>query len=203
VVTTRVEQNLRGARVVKAFAQEETEIARFDAENSHWFNLSARAAHLQAVSAPLLTLIANKSKPVPSDSQARCGLCGKTGNLTKTECCGHWICNDEDKYVLFSYARNSCHRNHDRYTLCGYHYNEGHAGDWKDCPDCRKAFEPELYVHRGINEYNFEKLPNPPEFEPTKCIECGARIQLGEEGYSVGPEGYKCERCTSRELPNL
>ena len=41
----------------------------------------------------------------------RCGLCGKTRNLTKTECCDHWICDDEDKYVMFSYARNSCHRN--------------------------------------------------------------------------------------------
>ena len=44
-------------------------------------------------------------------SNPRCGLCGKMANLTKTECCGRWICDDEDKYVLFSYARYSCHRN--------------------------------------------------------------------------------------------
>ena len=31
VLTTRLEQNLRGARVVKAFAQEDAEIERFDA----------------------------------------------------------------------------------------------------------------------------------------------------------------------------
>ena len=42
VLTTRLEQNLRGARVVKAFAQEEAEIARFDRENERWFDLSAR-----------------------------------------------------------------------------------------------------------------------------------------------------------------
>jgi len=61
----------------------------------------------------------------------KCGLCGKTTNLTKTECCGQWICDDEDQYVPFSYARNSCYRNHRLYTLCGYHYAEGHPGDWK------------------------------------------------------------------------
>ena len=70
-------------------------------------------------------------------STRRCGLCGKTGKLVRTDCCGNWICDDEGEYVLFSYARNSCHRNHGRYTLCGYHHNEGHAGDWKDCSECR------------------------------------------------------------------
>jgi len=59
VLTTRLEQNLRGARIVKAFAQEEADIARFQDENAHWFNLSAQAAYLQAINAPLMTLIAN------------------------------------------------------------------------------------------------------------------------------------------------
>ncbi len=59
VLTTRLEQNLRGARVVKAFAQEDAEIARFDQENAHWFDLSAQSARIQAINAPLLTLISN------------------------------------------------------------------------------------------------------------------------------------------------
>ncbi|MFL5802328.1 MAG: ABC transporter ATP-binding protein [Roseiflexaceae bacterium] len=59
VLTTRLEQNLRGARVVKAFAQEEAEIARFDHQNLRWFELNARFARLQAVSMPMLDLIAN------------------------------------------------------------------------------------------------------------------------------------------------
>ena len=59
VLTTRLEQNLRGARVVKAFAQEPAEIARFDGENDHWFDLSVTAARLQALNMPLLDLIAN------------------------------------------------------------------------------------------------------------------------------------------------
>jgi ATP-binding cassette subfamily B multidrug efflux pump len=61
VLTTRVEQNLRGARVVKTFAQEEAEIERFEVENRRWFDLSAEAARLQSTSMPRLHLIANLS----------------------------------------------------------------------------------------------------------------------------------------------
>ncbi len=59
VLTTRLEQNLRGARVVKAFAQEEAETARFDRQNDRWFDLSARSARLEAFNEPLIDLIAN------------------------------------------------------------------------------------------------------------------------------------------------
>jgi ATP-binding cassette, subfamily B, multidrug efflux pump len=61
VLTTRVEQNLRGARVIKTFAQEEAEIERFEIENKRWFDLSATAARLQSTNMPLLNLIANIS----------------------------------------------------------------------------------------------------------------------------------------------
>jgi len=125
------------------------------------------------------------------------------GKLTKTECCDQWICDDEDQYVLFSYARNSCHRNHGRYTLCGYHFVEGHPGEWKDCPQCREAFETEMYVWYGTNEYNFEKLENPPEYESTKCSQCGKVIVLGEEGYSIKGDEYRCEKCTGFAFPDL
>jgi ABC-type multidrug transport system fused ATPase/permease subunit len=59
VLTTRVEQNLRGARVVKAFAQERSEVAHFDRENDRWFGLSAEAARLQAMNTPLIDLVAS------------------------------------------------------------------------------------------------------------------------------------------------
>jgi ATP-binding cassette, subfamily B, multidrug efflux pump len=59
VLTTTVEQNLRGAQVVKAFGQAEAEIERFQKVNEHWFQLSAYAARLQAVNLPLLFLLAN------------------------------------------------------------------------------------------------------------------------------------------------
>jgi len=59
VLTTLLEQNLRGARVVKAFAQEQPEIARFERANDRWFDLSAKGAWLQATTLPLLDLISN------------------------------------------------------------------------------------------------------------------------------------------------
>lgn len=126
----------------------------------------------------------------------RCGLCGKTRSLTRTECCGQWICDDEHKYVLFSYARNSCFRNHRRYTLCGYHHAEKHAGDWRECQRCREEIRTEMYVWYGTNEYNFVKLENPPSYEPTLCTECGAVIRLAEDAYTMKGKGYYCARCS-------
>jgi ATP-binding cassette subfamily B protein len=58
-VTTQLEQSLRGVRVVKAFAQEDAEIARYDAENEGWFGLSAQSSRLEAVHVPVLDLIVN------------------------------------------------------------------------------------------------------------------------------------------------
>jgi ATP-binding cassette, subfamily B, multidrug efflux pump len=59
VITTRLEQNLRGARIVKAFSQEDAEIERFAAENNRWFTMSAQQAALQSRNDPQLALLAN------------------------------------------------------------------------------------------------------------------------------------------------
>ncbi len=61
ILTTRLEQNLRGVRVVKTFAQEKAEIQRFSAENQKWYDMSAQSARMQANNMPLLNLIANMS----------------------------------------------------------------------------------------------------------------------------------------------
>lgn len=145
------------------------------------------------------------ARNLTSASQPRCGLCGKTDNLTRTECCDQWICDDEASYRLFSYARNSCHRNHRRYTLCGYHHSEGHSGDWQTCPTCREDFKDrlEMYVYFGTNEYNFETLKNPPKYKRTRCSRCGAVIALGREGFSVKAGKYLCEVCTRDAFPDL
>lgn len=135
-------------------------------------------------------------KPRSSES-SRCRLCGKTRKLTKTECCGNWICDDEDSYVLFSYARNSCSRNHRRFTLCGYHHAEEHPGRWMECQKCRGDFETEMYVWYGTNAYNFEKLQNPPAYEPTRCSGCKAVIVLSEDAHSLKGGKYLCEACTN------
>lgn len=127
--------------------------------------------------------------------QPKCGLCGKSRKLKKTECCDQWICDDEDKYVMFTYARNSCSRNHRRYTLCGAHYAEDHKGKWQDCKTCREDFEPEMVVYFGTNQYNFETLPNPPEYEPTHCSNCSAIIKLGTDGYTISKGQCWCVKC--------
>ena len=59
VLTSLLEQNLRGVRLVKAFAQERNEIERFGTENDAWFDIAAQNARLTAVNSPLLDLIAN------------------------------------------------------------------------------------------------------------------------------------------------
>lgn len=58
-LTTLLEQNLRGVRIVKAFAQETAEMNRFEAENNKWFHLSQQSVRVQAANTPLLDLIAN------------------------------------------------------------------------------------------------------------------------------------------------
>lgn len=90
-----------------------------------------------------------KRNAASSESAPRCGLCGKAKRLQQTECCGNWICDDEDSYRLFSFSRNSCSRNHRRYTLCGNHAGEEHNGTWQDCPQCRDEIETEMYVYYG------------------------------------------------------
>lgn len=58
VLATRLEQNLRGARIVKAFAQERNEIQRFEEENWRLFDLHRLAARVEAFTLPSLTLTA-------------------------------------------------------------------------------------------------------------------------------------------------
>lgn len=59
--------------------------------------------------------------------------------------------------------------NHSRFTLCGFHHNtKGYDRRWKGCSKRRDSFKTEIYVWYGTNEYNFEKLENPPAYESTK-----------------------------------
>ena len=137
----------------------------------------------------------------PAGDKPRCGLCGKAGKLTRTSCCGNWICDDADQYAAFSYARNSCFTNHSKYTICSVHHHEGHAGRWQDCAPCRANQPLELFVEHGTNEYNFEKLENPPSFEPTHCRRCGVPVRLAHDGYTMTGEGVVCLACGEAERP--
>lgn len=126
----------------------------------------------------------------------RCGMCHKGATpLTRTECCRRLVCDEGAQYALGMRRRSGCGRNHSRYTLCGFHHGEGHAGDWKTCVVCRNEFELEMYVYYGMNKYNFDKLESPPAYEPTHCVGCGRVIVLGRDGYCTDPRGYCCEDC--------
>lgn len=58
-MTSWVEQNLRGARIVKGFAQESAEIERFKAQNDTWFAMASESARVRAINDPLVVLITN------------------------------------------------------------------------------------------------------------------------------------------------
>ena len=63
-MTTVLEQNLRGAKIVKAFAQEDAEIERFEAQNQHWADLATQQVQMQTRYIPLLDFIASLSTVV-------------------------------------------------------------------------------------------------------------------------------------------
>lgn len=57
-MTAFLEQNLRGARIVKGFAQEEAEMARFARENTRWFEMNVRATRMRVLNAPVIDFLA-------------------------------------------------------------------------------------------------------------------------------------------------
>jgi hypothetical protein len=125
----------------------------------------------------------------------RCELCGRRKTpLVRTDCCGRMVCDDWAQRDL-GMRRSRCRRSHERYTLCGFHHAERHRGHWKSCRACGKSFEVEMYVWYGTNRHNFEKLENPPTYEPTRCVGCRRVIVLSKDGHEIGPEGYRCEAC--------
>gem|GEM_PF-2220123 len=130
------------------------------------------------------------------DYRPRCGLCGKTENLVRTDCCGVWICDEGRGNADLSHSMSSCYGKHDLYTLCSYHFSHRHKGDWKNCAACRKSFEIEMYVWYGTNEFNISKLKDPPVYEPTKCIDCGGVIVLSSDHYARNADGYRCHNCS-------
>ena len=136
-------------------------------------------------------------KETPLKTKPKCGLCGSTKkSLTKTACCNNWICDDQDSYVIFSYARNSCYRNHDRYTLCSTHFHEGHTGKWQNCKKCKDSFDLPNYVDMGTNEHNFEVLEN-PEKVTISCINCKFTADTVAAFAVQTSKGYYCpkEKC--------
>jgi hypothetical protein len=128
-----------------------------------------------------------------------CGLCGKSNKkLIKTECCNNWICDDADTYVAFSYQRNSCYRNHDRYTLCSYHHHEEHIGKWQYCQKCKDSFDTPNYTDFGTNKYNFEVLGNPEKYTIV-CVYCNCTVNSLEKISYQTSKGYYCTKRKCQE----
>ena len=140
-----------------------------------------------------------KIKQNKSLDKPKCGLCGSTKKkLTKTLCCDNWICDDVDSYVIFSYARNSCYRNHDRYTLCAYHHHEEHTGHWQDCKKCKESFDLPNYTESGTNEHNFEVLKNIEAFT-LSCANCNFTANSVDKFAYQTSNGYYCAKKKCQE----
>ncbi|EGG21760.1 hypothetical protein DFA_01646 [Cavenderia fasciculata] len=137
--------------------------------------------------------------PVPP-AGSHCGLCGKTGKMRVTKCCKNIICDDYDKYQLMSFARNSCSRNHDRYTVCNTHFELKHRGAWQKCLECQRMMGVPSFADQGTNEYNFVKLANPPKYTIT-CSYCpyssGSLKDFPSISYKFGDtkKSYACITC--------
>eukprot|EP01029_Cantina_marsupialis_P004276 TRINITY_DN1430_c0_g4_i1.p1 TRINITY_DN1430_c0_g4~~TRINITY_DN1430_c0_g4_i1.p1 ORF type:complete len:263 (-),score=43.21 TRINITY_DN1430_c0_g4_i1:210-998(-) len=136
-----------------------------------------------------------------SKGKKACIICGSKRNLTLTECCGMPVCDNEDEYVMFSYSREFCIRNHSRYTLCGFHATEGHDGDWRECSKCFDDLRGEAISWYGTNGWNctpmLEKDIKKDDMLSEKCVHCGGRIMTGFEGHSSSRDGISCETCSN------
>lgn len=95
-----------------------------------------------------------KAKPIPGE---HCRFCGnESAPLVKTRCCDQWICCDTS-FVSFS-GGGYCQFQHEQYSICHFHYNEGHAGNWEDCDECREFLgekQFELEASDWINKPRF------------------------------------------------
>ena len=132
----------------------------------------------------------------------------------RTECCNKLICDDEDSYVLFSYSREHCSRNHRRYSNCAYHYGEGHEGKWQECERCKEDLTSCLsdgsvnydWAVRAGNHpdhpYRFNFSEDALQFDWEKevkypsCSSCGKDIDTWMDGYTIKPGGaHLCASC--------
>ena len=138
---------------------------------------------------------ASKSKQQADDGEPFCGLCGsRRGPFIMTECCGRRLCDTEGDYAMGSYERDGqCARNHRLNTICGYHHNENHPGEWKKCTKCEGEFHPFDYAVKATSmkvscterRYNFDDNVRGDLFPQSMCFPqcdvCGVPVDTTEE----------------------
>eukprot|EP01133_Synstelium_polycarpum_P012996 gene12996-15287_t len=155
-------------------------------------------------------------------SEKKCHICGQQPSrnlkLTRTECCGNWVCDNEDQYQLFSGSRDFCGRSHAKYTICGTksHTARKHQSpDWRTCQQCKveppekgmlaglfggpPSKESSLYF--GTNGYNFMPMLNVPYNRVTvDCGRCKRAFLSYIEGSSLtmGDNTIICPECEGK-----
>ncbi len=126
-----------------------------------------------------------------------CGICGSNkAALMLTECCSRLVCDTEKCYQMMSYQREGqCARNHRYGSICGFHHQEEHAGDWKTCSLCVDFFHPYDYAIKATSmaksgtcrRYNFDDNVRddlePEAVGPPRCSkkDCGNVFDTKEE----------------------
>ena len=77
-----------------------------------------------------------QAKPLPGK---HCHFCEQTDlPLVKTRCCQKWVCCDTD-FISFR-GGGRCQFEHEHYSICHFHHNNGHEGKWLKCDECRDFF---------------------------------------------------------------
>ena len=95
-----------------------------------------------------------KAKKIPGE---HCCFCGDNSlPLVKTKCCERWSCCDT-KFLSFRGA-GRCEFEHENESICHFHYNEKHLGQWQECKECidfigKKQFEIEAKYRTNTPRY--------------------------------------------------
>jgi len=138
-----------------------------------------------------------------------CTLCNTESKLVKTECCSVWLCTGrEDNIPNAGPNSTNCDANHNQFTLCAFHHTQKHKDqDWRKCEKCKDAFQPEIYIHLGTNQYNHVKLEETMTIEstPIPCKDCNKVIKVDEQGsYVQKADGsISCQQCENRMIPEI
>ena len=91
-----------------------------------------------------------KAKPIPGE---HCRFCGDdSAPLVKTRCCDRWICCDTS--YLSIRGGGHCQFQHEQYSICHFHYNEGHSGAWQECSECRDFFGEQEFERLSMDPMN-------------------------------------------------
>lgn len=83
-----------------------------------------------------ITMNRMEAKPIPGE---HCHFCGDDrAPLVITPCCGELICCDT---AYMSYRGGGrCQFEHENESICHFHYNDKHQGEWHDCAECSDLF---------------------------------------------------------------